>query len=183
MIQSLHASSSARIPTRSSASRRASTRIAKGSGQPEQQVQELVQKFLFMKQMMEGLGQNMGMLGQDPGHEEPRDGQAAAQADGAGRRRRDARAWAASRGCRAWGCRGWGCPGWAFPGMGMPGMGMPGWPGRREHDQDEAAVGGGEEREEGAAQAREGSAARAAKEPPVRAALTARRVTRRAGSV
>ena len=38
-----------------------------GSGQPEQQVQELVQKFLFMKQMMEGLGQNMGMMGKIPG--------------------------------------------------------------------------------------------------------------------
>src|SRR5262249_24031796 len=43
------------------------TRIAKGSGQPEQQVQELVQKFLFMKQMMEGLGANMGMMGRIPG--------------------------------------------------------------------------------------------------------------------
>jgi signal recognition particle subunit SRP54 len=42
-------------------------RIAKGSGQPEQGVSELVQKFLFMKQMMEGLGQNMGMLGKIPG--------------------------------------------------------------------------------------------------------------------
>lgn len=43
------------------------TRIAKGSAQPEQAVQELVQKFLFMRQMMEGLGQNMGMLGKIPG--------------------------------------------------------------------------------------------------------------------
>ncbi len=42
-------------------------RISKGSGQPEQGVSELVQKFLFMKQMMEGLGQNMGMLGKIPG--------------------------------------------------------------------------------------------------------------------
>ena len=37
--------------------------MAKGSGQPENAVQELVQKFLFMRQMMEGLGQNMGMMG------------------------------------------------------------------------------------------------------------------------
>ena len=42
-------------------------RIAKGSGTKEEQVSELVQKFLFMRQMMEGLGQNMGMLGKIPG--------------------------------------------------------------------------------------------------------------------
>ena len=43
------------------------TRIAKGSGAEEKAVNELVQKFLFMKQMMEGLGANMGMLGKIPG--------------------------------------------------------------------------------------------------------------------
>jgi signal recognition particle subunit SRP54 len=42
-------------------------RISKGSGQPEQAVNELVQKFLFMRQMMEGLGQNLGMFGKIPG--------------------------------------------------------------------------------------------------------------------
>jgi signal recognition particle subunit SRP54 len=42
-------------------------RIALGSAQSEQVVQELVQKFLFMKQMMDGMGQNMGMLGKMPG--------------------------------------------------------------------------------------------------------------------
>jgi signal recognition particle subunit SRP54 len=42
-------------------------RIAKGSGTEEKAVSELVQKFLFMKQMMEGLGANMGMLGKIPG--------------------------------------------------------------------------------------------------------------------
>jgi len=42
-------------------------RIAKGSGQSGQQIEELVQKFLFMKQMMDGLGQNMGMVGRIPG--------------------------------------------------------------------------------------------------------------------
>jgi signal recognition particle subunit SRP54 len=42
-------------------------RIAKGSGQPEQGVNELVQKFLFMKQMMGGLGQNLGFMGKIPG--------------------------------------------------------------------------------------------------------------------
>ncbi len=38
-------------------------RVAKGSGSTEKAVQELVQKFLFMRQMMEGMGQNMGGLG------------------------------------------------------------------------------------------------------------------------
>ena len=42
-------------------------RIAKGCGQPAQAVSELVQRFLFMKQMMDGLGQNMGFLGKLPG--------------------------------------------------------------------------------------------------------------------
>jgi signal recognition particle subunit SRP54 len=39
------------------------TRIAKGSGSEEKAVQELVQKFLFMKQMMGGMGGQMGGLG------------------------------------------------------------------------------------------------------------------------
>ena len=43
------------------------TRIAKGSGNEEKNVTELVQKFLFMRQMMQGLGSNMGMLGNIPG--------------------------------------------------------------------------------------------------------------------
>jgi signal recognition particle subunit SRP54 len=42
-------------------------RISKGCGQTEKAVSELVQKFLFMRQMMEGLGQNMGMMGKIPG--------------------------------------------------------------------------------------------------------------------
>jgi signal recognition particle subunit SRP54 len=45
-------------------------RIAKGSGTPEQAVNELVQRFLFMKQMMSsmgGLGGLGGMLGNIPG--------------------------------------------------------------------------------------------------------------------
>ena len=42
-------------------------RISKGCGNDEKAVQELVQKFLFMKQMMGGLGQNMGFLGNLPG--------------------------------------------------------------------------------------------------------------------
>jgi len=42
-------------------------RISKGSGQPEQGVTELVQKFLFMRQMMSGMGQDLGFLGNIPG--------------------------------------------------------------------------------------------------------------------
>ncbi|AKT36197.1 signal recognition particle protein [Chondromyces crocatus] len=42
-------------------------RISKGSGSKPEAVTELVQKFLFMRQMMGGLGQNMGMLGKIPG--------------------------------------------------------------------------------------------------------------------
>ena len=42
-------------------------RIAKGSGTDEQAVGDLVQRFTFMRQMMSGLGQNMGLLGKLPG--------------------------------------------------------------------------------------------------------------------
>jgi signal recognition particle subunit SRP54 len=43
-------------------------RVARGSGHTPEAVQELVQKFLFMQQMMGGFGQNMGgMLGNIPG--------------------------------------------------------------------------------------------------------------------
>ena len=42
-------------------------RIAKGSGTKPEQVNELVQKFVFMRQMMSSLGQNMGMMGKIPG--------------------------------------------------------------------------------------------------------------------
>jgi signal recognition particle subunit SRP54 len=89
-------------------------RIAKGSGQPETQVQELVQKFLFMKQMMEGLGANMGMLGRMPGMKNV------------------AMARQLRKQMGAMGGGGMGMPGMpgGFPGMpGMPGMGLPGFPG------------------------------------------------------
>ncbi len=101
-----------REPTRSA-------RIAKGSGQPEPQVQELVQKFLFMKQMMEGLGSNLGMMGKIPGMKN------VAMA-------KQLRKQMAQGG----GMPGMGLPGMmgmggfpGMPGMGMPGMGMPGMPG------------------------------------------------------
>jgi signal recognition particle subunit SRP54 len=94
-------------------------RIAKGSGQPESQVQELVQKFLFMKQMMECLGANMGMMGRVPGMKNI----------------------AMARQLKKQMTQGGGMPGMGFPGMpgmGLPGMGFPGmgFPG--------AAAGGGE---------------------------------------
>jgi signal recognition particle subunit SRP54 len=77
------------------------TRIAKGSGNPEKAVSELVQKFLFMRQMMEGIG-NMGMLGKIPGMKNLK----------------------MAKNLRKQMAAGGGMPG--FPGMGMPGMGMPG---------------------------------------------------------
>jgi signal recognition particle subunit SRP54 len=42
-------------------------RISKGSGQPDKAVGELVQKFLFMRQMMSSMGGDLGMLGNIPG--------------------------------------------------------------------------------------------------------------------
>ena len=94
-------------------------RIAKGSGQPDTQVTELVQKFLFMKQMMEGLGQNMGMMGKVPGMK----GIATARA----MRKQMAKSGGGMPGMGMPGMGGMG--GMGLPGMGMPGMGMPGMPG------------------------------------------------------
>jgi signal recognition particle subunit SRP54 len=94
-------------------------RVSKGSGQPETQVQELVQKFLFMKQMMDGLGQNMGLAGKIPGLKQ------AAMA-------KQMRKQMAQGGMPGMGFPGMpgmgfpGMPGMGLPGMGFPGMGMPG---------------------------------------------------------
>jgi signal recognition particle subunit SRP54 len=83
-------------------------RIAKGSGQSGQQVEELVQKFLFMKQMMEGLGQNMGMMGRIPGMKNV----------------------AMAKQLRKQIAQGGGFPGMGGMGLpGMPGLGLPGMPG------------------------------------------------------
>jgi signal recognition particle subunit SRP54 len=83
-------------------------RIAKGSGQSGQQVEELVQKFLFMKQMMEGLGQNMGMMGRIPGMKNV----------------------AMAKQMRKQMAQGGGFPGMGGMGLpGMPGLGLPGMPG------------------------------------------------------
>ncbi len=78
-------------------------RIAKGSGQPPEGVSELVQKFLFMRQMMGGFGQNLGMMGNIPG----------------------LRNLAMARNAKKAMQGGFpGMPGMGFPGM--PGMGFPG---------------------------------------------------------
>ena len=95
------------------------TRIAKGSAQPEQGVNELVQKFLFMKQIMGGMGQNLGLLGNLPGMKQ----MAAAKnlkkmMSGGG--------FPGMPGMGMPGMPGMGMPGMGMPGMGMPGMGMPG---------------------------------------------------------
>jgi signal recognition particle subunit SRP54 len=91
-------------------------RISTGSGQPEQGVAELVQKFLFMKQMMGNVGQNMGMLGKIPGMKQI----------GMARNMRKAMAAGGMSGVPGMGMPGMGMPGMGMPGMGMPGMGMPG---------------------------------------------------------
>jgi signal recognition particle subunit SRP54 len=92
-------------------------RIAKGSGQAETQVQELVQKFLFMKQMMEGLGANMGMLGRVPGMK---------NVAMARQLRKQMAQGGGLPGMGMPGLPGMGLPGMGMPGMGLPGMGMPG---------------------------------------------------------
>jgi signal recognition particle subunit SRP54 len=84
-------------------------RIAKGSAQPEQGVVELIQKFLFMKQMMGGFGGDLGLLGKIPGMKNL------------------ATARQIRKAMKGGGMPG--MPGMGFPGMGFPGMGMPGMPG------------------------------------------------------
>jgi signal recognition particle subunit SRP54 len=78
-------------------------RISRGSGQPAEAVSELVQKFLFMRQMMGGFGQDLGLLGNIPGLKNLAMAKNLKKAMAGG-----------------------GFPGMGFPGMGFPGMGMPG---------------------------------------------------------
>jgi signal recognition particle subunit SRP54 len=94
-------------------------RIAKGSGNPEQAVGELVQKFLFMKQMMGGLGQNLGLLGNIPGMKNLAMARNVRRAMKSGKMPEGM-----AGGMGGVGGMPGGFPG--FPGMGMPGMGMPG---------------------------------------------------------
>ncbi len=104
------------------------TRVSKGSGQPEEGVQELVQKFLFMKQMMDGLGANMGMMGRIPGLK---------NVAMAKQMRKQMAQGGGMPGMGFPGMAGMGMPGMpgmGFPGMGMPGMGMPGMGGQGAGD-------------------------------------------------
>ena len=89
------------------------TRIAKGSGTNEQAVNELVQKFFFMRQMMSGLTQNMGLMGRIPGMKQVAMAKNMQKAMAGGMPGMG-------------GFPGMGMPGMGMPGMGMPGMGMPG---------------------------------------------------------
>jgi signal recognition particle subunit SRP54 len=91
-------------------------RISSGSGQPEQGVHELVQKFLFMKQMMGSMGDS-GMLGKIPGLKNL----AAAR-----NVRRAMKSGKLPAGMPPGGLPGMGMPGMGMPGMGLPGMGLPG---------------------------------------------------------
>ncbi len=97
------------------------SRIARGSGTPEPAVNELVQRFLFMKQMMGNLGGMGGLLGNIPGMKQ------------LGALRNMKKAAAQMGNMSAMGGMG-GLPGMGgFPGMpglgGFPGMGFPGMPG------------------------------------------------------
>jgi signal recognition particle subunit SRP54 len=96
-------------------------RISAGSGQPEQGVHELVQKFLFMKQMMGNMG-DMGMLGKIPGLKNLAAARNVRRAMKSGK----LPAGMPSGGLPGMGMPGMGMPGMGLPGMGMPGMGMPG---------------------------------------------------------
>jgi signal recognition particle subunit SRP54 len=91
-------------------------RVAKGSGCPEQAVGELVQKFLFMQQMMTGMGGDLGMMGKIPGMKN------LAMARNV---RRAMKSGKFPGGAMPGGMPGMGMPGMGMPGMGMPGMGMP----------------------------------------------------------
>jgi signal recognition particle subunit SRP54 len=93
-------------------------RIARGSGTQEDAVRELVNKFVFMKQMMDGLGGNMGLLGQIPGLKNLAMARNVRRAMKSGK----------MPGGGALGMPGAG-PGMGMPGLGMPPMGMPGFGG------------------------------------------------------
>jgi signal recognition particle subunit SRP54 len=100
-------------------------RIAAGSGTQAAQIQQVVQQFLMMKQVMGGLGQELGLLGRIPGmrgiasmrklRKMMQKGQMPGAMPGMG-----------GLGMGMPGLGGLGMPGMGMPGMGMPGMGMPG---------------------------------------------------------
>ncbi len=97
-------------------------RVARGSGSEDQQVQTVIQQFLFMKQMMSGLGQDLGLMGKIPGLK------------GVASMRKMRKLMAKGQMPNMPGMPGMpgipGMPGMpGFPGMGFPGMGMPGMAG------------------------------------------------------
>jgi signal recognition particle subunit SRP54 len=94
------------------------TRIARGSGCPEEAVKELVQKFLFMRQMMGGMGSELGMLGKIPGMKN------LAMARNVRRAMKSGKMPPGMQ--MPGGMPGMGMPGMGMPGMGFPGMGLPG---------------------------------------------------------
>jgi signal recognition particle subunit SRP54 len=89
-------------------------RVARGSGCPEQAVSELVQKFLFMQQMMTGMGSDLGMMGKVPGLKN------LALARNVRRAMKSGKFPSGMPGMPAMGM-----PGMGLPGMGLPGMGIP----------------------------------------------------------
>jgi len=94
-------------------------RIARGSGCPAAAVTELVQKFVFMQQMMTGMGgPDLGMLSRIPGMQ---------GLNLARNLRRAMKGGKLPPGMPGMGMPG--MPGMGMPGMGMPGIGMPGMPG------------------------------------------------------
>jgi signal recognition particle subunit SRP54 len=94
-------------------------RIAKGSAQPPEGVSELVQRFLFMRQMMSGMGQDPGLLGKIPGM---------GGLNMARNMRRAMKTGKFQDAMQNMGGMG-GMPGMpGFPGMGMPGFGEPAAP-------------------------------------------------------
>ncbi len=90
-------------------------RVAKGSGNPVQAVSELIQKFVFIKEMMGNMGGGSGLLGKIPGMK---------NLAMARNLRRAAKSGKVPPGMGMPGMPG--MPGMGMPGMGMPGMGMPG---------------------------------------------------------
>ena len=83
---------------------------------------ELVQKFLFMRQMMGGMGQDTGLLGKLPGM------QGLSLARNMRRAMKSGKLPDSMAGMQG-GFPGMGMPGMGMPGMGMPGMGFPGMEG------------------------------------------------------
>jgi signal recognition particle subunit SRP54 len=108
-------------------------RIAKGSAQPAEGVSELVQRFLFMRQMMSGMGQDPGLLGKLPGMGGLNMARNLRRAMKSGKMQ-DVMQNMGGMGMPGLGGVG-GMPG--FPGMGMPGFGAPPAPKMRVLSQGE----------------------------------------------